>query len=310
MGTACMFRLMLRGPEMLFVVCCSICIHQATAAPWLPEATQTMTVNQFPDASWSATAVRLIDYNRSTNTFLFRSAVPRNTTHTFARDDLVRTFRRLIREQPELAGLELTEDPYLIDINFLDPGKPKEHNDIEQEREWFTRRPSDGELHNWALYGVDPAEFRRACPQCASQDPARLPLPLRRRVAIEYERWMHRELLPTRLRMIRKFLDNAHPAGRPVFVFGHCECGCDRTGEFFGAYELEFQSRSFEVVLTRNLKIVEMQRHRQMLHPNFQALLWYCWHLSYTGHKHLHCGTMPKLRALLKQYQQQIMPSK
>lgn len=250
---------------------------------------------RFPrDASWNDTAVRLVDFNRTANTFLFRSAVPRSPKGGFALSELVAAFSKQLEDE---LNVYVNAGPILIDINFLDPAKPLEANDIDEERRWFAADRERGEFHNWPLYGVDSEEFQRDCTSCFSQDPTELPEPKRRSAAGRFGEWTHREQLTTRLEQAHALVHAQKTASaRPVFIFGHCECGCDRTGEFFGAYAMRFNGASFSTAMIDNLAIVEGQRHRMMLHPNYQALLWYCWHLRYSARAELDdCGHLPSV---------------
>ena len=61
-------------------------------------------------------------------------------------------------------------------------------------------------------------------------------------------------------------------AAVPLVIFGHCSCGCDRTGEFFGAYYMRYQGWN----LTRALTYDEGVPLRHIVYAYQVAVQWYC----------------------------------
>jgi protein-tyrosine phosphatase len=48
--------------------------------------------------------------------------------------------------------------------------------------------------------------------------------------------------LPARMQTLHSMLHT--PAAQPHVVYAHCTAGCDRTGEFIGAYRMAFQGKN------------------------------------------------------------------
>ena len=85
--------------------------------------------------------------------------------------------------------------------------------------------------------------------------------------------------LPKRMGALRSLLETADNGGGNVVVYGHCEAGCDRTGEFMAAYYMQY----------KNMTVQEAWEHdtsdcgREPYHPNEFAIGWYCEYLKLNG---------------------------
>lgn len=79
--------------------------------------------------------------------------------------------------------------------------------------------------------------------------------------------------LPSRLAAVRSMILTPRP--NPLVIYWHCEAGCDRTGEFSGAYYVTYENYNITGAFARDT--LECGRA-----PNYfsqGALGWFC--LSY-----------------------------
>lgn len=97
----------------------------------------------------------------------------------------------------------------------------------EAEPAFFSANPSKGRFMNWVLVGavVWPTGYTTA-----QQDEM-----------IRDGKVWETDQLPTRIQAFRGMLHQEVPAGYDTVVYYvHCQAGCDRTGEFVGAYRMTY----------------------------------------------------------------------
>lgn len=82
--------------------------------------------------------------------------------------------------------------------------------------------------------------------------------------------------LPSRTLEMRSMLTEDH--GRPVAFYVHCEAGCDRTGEFSGAYRIE--NLGMTVQQAWDLNVEECGRPPNAFSKG--ALEWFCAYAQYS----------------------------
>ena len=215
--------------------------------------------------------VRLVDRS-TTGNFLFRGGIPLNSSDEFA-------YHQLVREMRRVAGAGFPSHFQLVDICLL----TAETADIENERQFFTTNPHLGRFIHWPIYGV--GSVRTACAslgipssECAAEQPANLTAHVRGRLVAAYKDWADAgNQLDDRLSYIRSLLLSEHST--PLVLFGHCECGCDRTGEVFAAYAIRYLNQSFTQAMTFD----ESVPHRHIGYHNQLAAQWYCLYLQATN---------------------------
>lgn len=160
-----------------------------------------------------------------TNSFLFRGNAPLvNKSKEFAYTEMM----SYMRERATAANYSFpasNDDVYLIDITFenvFDGG-------FEVESEFWSN-PSNsvkGHYEQWELLG---AVLWANDLSTAEQD----------KMIRDGDIWKE-DKLPSRVQLMRKMLLGGPPAGYKVLaVYVHCAGGCDRTGEFVGAYRMSF----------------------------------------------------------------------
>lgn len=229
--------------------------------------------------------VRLVEHDASSGNWLFRGGSPIDR-NTFDYEGLVGA----LRLQARAARLELPASFELVDLSFL--WSPHDQPSIDVEEAFFARHPERGRHVLWSIYGVsfdDPstdfASVARACKAlnlsaCPSEQPADFAPADRALLARHYASWAEpADLLSRRLAAARAML--ATRADRPVVLYGHCHCGCDRTGEFFAAWALRYGGRTFEEAMAEDEAIVrDVEPH--ITYANQVAVQWYCLHLQAT----------------------------
>ena len=87
---------------------------------------------------------------------------------------------------------------------------------------------------------------------------------LRKYLTATTDQWLP-DLLPHRADALHNMLNQPSV---PTVYYLHCDCGCDRTGEVIGAYELTHMGMSMKQVQTLNTQIA----NRPMMCDQFLAL--------------------------------------
>ena len=65
----------------------------------------------------------------------------------------------------------------------------------------------------------------------------------------------------------------------PVIVYGHCEAGCDRTGEFIGSYLMQYKNKT----ITESWQSDTSSCGREPYKVSQYAMEWYCEYLKLQG---------------------------
>ena len=172
------------------------------------------------------------------------------------------TLMRLMHERAP----EMPKDVWLVDLSFLDA----EWEDARVERDFFISGTVRGRVMRWPLLGalpVDPAHFHNST-----------------RVRMAQSDVWAVDRLPERVQEIRALLRGDHDArermggaGLPLAVYGHCEAGCDRTGEFMAALYMSAAGMTVEEAWERDAR--ECGRPPNTLAE--PAIKWFCLWMQY-----------------------------
>lgn len=74
--------------------------------------------------------------------------------------------------------------------------------------------------------------------------------------------------------------------GKSAIIYGHCDCGCDRTGQLFGSYAMRWQNKTWDEANKMNTVIAT----RPMECENYRNMQWYCLYLKHVrNYAHLTC---------------------
>mmetsp|Transcript_2326 Transcript_2326/g.5475 ORF Transcript_2326/g.5475 Transcript_2326/m.5475 type:complete len:278 (+) Transcript_2326:43-876(+) len=221
--------------------------------------------------------VRFVDHDPATNNFLFRTGTPSDLFSAIDMPGLKRDFG----EEAKKAGLKLPDDFYLIDLCLW----TSEYEDIAKEAKWFSDHKDRGEFHWWPMWGVSQEYVDAGCKlnnitHCATNmQPGTMSPEDEKVMALSYPQWANdtADQIGSRMAMVNAWLHT--PADKPRVIFGHCTCGCDRTGEFFAAYMLQYQNKSFVEAMT----IDESVPKRHIGYSHQVAAQWYCNYLRLNG---------------------------
>eukprot|EP01112_Ceratiomyxa_fruticulosa_P006171 TRINITY_DN16968_c0_g1_i1.p1 TRINITY_DN16968_c0_g1~~TRINITY_DN16968_c0_g1_i1.p1 ORF type:complete len:247 (+),score=46.96 TRINITY_DN16968_c0_g1_i1:110-850(+) len=218
--------------------------------------------------------VILIDHTPTSSgarNYLFRGSEPKinqNGEDIFAYTLL----DQYLRNASQSIGVDFPSNSsgyFLIDLK-LTYGTIWEKPDIELETKFFQQHPSLGLIGINITFGD-------------IEDPKLLDQKDRDEKAQTLSQWQH-DNLPARMLYLRELLYT--PSPKPLVIYVHCECGCDRTGEVIGSYALKFLNMTFPQVMKWNDNIAE----RPILPPNEFAIDWYCFYLSLVdGYEKLDC---------------------
>lgn len=152
---------------------------------------------------------RLVDYNSTTQNFLFRGNVPLVNNSIFVYDELVSTFDTIVRNQTSFVD-GLPDDFFVLDISLLnDLGEAKE---LHAEKNFFLQNPTLGAFENWIIVGD-------------ITNPNDLPAEERKIMAETMQDWQFDKLVE-RIPQLYSMIHTQ--AQRPLVVFFHCEIGTDR----------------------------------------------------------------------------------
>jgi len=218
--------------------------------------------------AYSVPHVHFVDKSSDNLNFLFRGGDPNVNQGQFGYEEL----KLAIRNAAKNANVNLPESYYLIDINLTNMDVAKgDGNRTISEFKWFEKNAEKGKFIFWETHGTSnnvsyptiPSEF---IPQLTKSLSVWLGDQLEDR--IEYL-WT---LLSTKL-------------NQAVVIYGHCDCGCDRTGELFGSYYMRWMNLTWEEANELNKVIAE----RPMECHAFLAMQWYCLWLNTNYGRNLNC---------------------
>jgi len=215
--------------------------------------------------------VRLVDYDNNTGNFLFRSGMPKTKQGDFAWNELASIFNALA----VIANIDFPTQYYLVDYCLL--CYEKEYEDVYMERKFFSTNPTKGEFHWWPIYGIFQSNISAACQElgirkrdCGNVQPDTFSDENMHSLADNYSIWAPQDAMHSRLRTVNNMLHTTYSVPR-VMLF-HCECGCDRTGQFYAGYAMRYLNSSFTEAMYYDEKIPQ----RPICYNNQVAAQWYC----------------------------------
>lgn len=164
------------------------------------------------------------------------------------------------------AGIKVPSSFYIIDVSFLNIENPADARRISAEQKFFQNNPRLGRIQVWGMNGIG----------LDATDPALLEN--REYLARNLDKWLN-DKLTSRVEILRGWLEGTSPAFRdnakqPFVIYIHCVAGCDRTGEFSGAYYLRYQNKTWEEVNALNRSMCH--HNRPFGCKNYRAVQWYC----------------------------------
>jgi hypothetical protein len=164
------------------------------------------------------------------------------------------------------AGVKVPASFYLIDINVLNIENPIDAQRILVEQEFFRAKPTLGRIQVWGMNGTG---LHVNAPSLS---------PNRAYLARNLDNWLN-DRLASRIEILRGWLKSpatifSANSNLPMVFYIHCAEGCDRTGEFSGAYYLRYLNKSWEEVNTLNRSMC--RQHRPFGCSQYRALQWYC----------------------------------
>ena len=202
--------------------------------------------------------IHLVDFNTTTQQYLFRGNFPANDSKSFAYDNLIDSVRRKAKEEN---GIDLPATFQLVDISFLESHVNKK--DLEIERNFFHENPTLGTFVHWTVIGHP-------------LNPSSLSSSFRKKMALYTSDWDIKDQLVPRVEQLHKWVHSY--AAAPTVYYMHCEAGVDRTGEVSGAYYMKYLKWSFLKALQYDYDISP----RPISKWNQNAMDWYCWWMYYT----------------------------
>jgi hypothetical protein len=178
-----------------------------------------------------------------------------------------------------VSGLTLPDDFFLIEINFMDLETVPHNSGGDRDRviaefTFFQQNPDAGRFVFWETLG--------------SYDNATsgtIPIEVVAGLTPQLDEWMPDHLV-YRMESLNNFLNTAYE--KPVVIYGHCDCGCDRTGEIFGSYYMKWLNMTWEQANAMNTNI----SGDPIGCDNYLAMQWYCMYLLYGENRtDLNCWT-------------------
>jgi len=207
--------------------------------------------------------VRFVDKQQSPQgrwNYLFRGGNPDITK------DLHMNFGSLVKQVQIAANKSqviLPADVYFVDVNLLNLDSSNGNNLDEtraiQEFAFFKKNPQLGEFVFWESVGTpDNAtevllNGKGIRPYLIQNLPSWAP-----------------DNLVGRMELLRQMLTADY--GKSAIIYGHCDCGCDRTGQLFGSYYLRWLNFSWEATNKMNTEVAT----RPMGCSEYRNMQWYC----------------------------------
>ncbi|EFA81818.1 hypothetical protein PPL_05050 [Heterostelium album PN500] len=205
--------------------------------------------------------VRLVDtytFTDGSSNYLFRGNEPKisvNGQDEFAYDLLTSYMRNV----SQLNGVTLPENFLIFDIK-LTYGLKEEQGDVNLEQWFFGNNTDKG------LFGVNITLGDVTDPNLIEES-------VRDEMAKYLPVWQ-KDNLPFRMNYYREILTTQQQ--QPLALYIHCECGCDRTGEIFASYVMQYLNYSFQKAMDWDYSVA-----MRPIMPNHQwAAQWYCLYLQ------------------------------
>jgi len=222
----------------------------------------------------SVNHVHFVDRDSSLPQFLFRGGEMDIDGNTCGFD--YNALVAAIAVAAQQANIQLPHDYYLIDINLLNLIDGNWTCDDSRhsltEFQFFDQNPHLGEFVFWQTYG--------------DKDNASTPYftqPFLKYLAKTLDQWQGDNVVGRTA--LYKMLHTPHHSGKPIVIYGHCDCGCDRTGEIFGSYYMRYMGYSWEKANIMNQVIAE----RPMGCDPWRAMQWFCLWLNEVQGFKLNC---------------------
>ncbi len=175
-----------------------------------------------------------------------------------------------------------------IDISFLYNWVPNQQVKLATEIKFFQNMdPSKGQFMNWPIFGINQTVIAHGCNMlslnCSAKALSTMQLrdftPAQRdALTSAYMAWVEPvDQLLARLAVVHAMLTTK--ANKTLVILGHCECGCDRTGEFFGSYNMIYRNQSMTDMMLYNDGVAwRHQTYENQVHQQ-----WVCHYLSSQG---------------------------
>ncbi|HBF38959.1 MAG TPA: hypothetical protein DDW50_16785 [Firmicutes bacterium] len=195
--------------------------------------------------------------------FLFRGGLPLiNNQQTFNYKGL----KQAITIAGNEAGVQMPKDFFIVDVNLLNIESTNDRNRIFVEHQFFKNHPTLGFIQVWGINGTG---LHVTDPILAAN---------RDYLGRHLDKWL-KDGLGSRIETLRKWLigakyDQRMIANLPIVFFVHCVAGCDRTGEFIGAYYLRYMNKSWQEMNELNQRMCPHERPFNC--RNYYADQWYC----------------------------------
>jgi hypothetical protein len=212
----------------------------------------------------TAKEVRNVHYMDSVGSnFLFRGGLPQTGNPPVFN---YKGLKQAMMNAGKRAGVKVPSSFYLVDVNFLNIENPKDARWIAVEQKFFQTNPKLGRIQVWGMNGTG----LHITDQVFAANRVYL--------ARNLDSWLN-DRLASRVEILRGWLEDASPvlqgkAKLPIVIYIHCVAGCDRTGEFSGAYYLRYLHKSWEEVNALNRSLCH--RNRPFGCKNYRAVQWYC----------------------------------
>eukprot|EP01013_Petalomonas_cantuscygni_P027259 TRINITY_DN50070_c0_g1_i1.p1 TRINITY_DN50070_c0_g1~~TRINITY_DN50070_c0_g1_i1.p1 ORF type:complete len:264 (-),score=40.33 TRINITY_DN50070_c0_g1_i1:363-1154(-) len=225
-------------------------------------------------AAIDASHVKFVDYSPETGNFLFRTGAPANDTSGIAYEELTNIFRQVAANH----SLRLPTKFAMVDFCLY----THETSLIEEEKKFFAQNPSLGRFFHYPQYGVNIALVEAGCLRyaeepCLSVQPHDLSSHANHELGKHFESWG--DLIDHSDKVINQMYSLLHTkSDTPLVIFGHCACGCDRTGQIFADYYMRFQNMSFTEAMTVDVHVP----NRPIGYEHQVASQFYCLYLQNT----------------------------
>jgi hypothetical protein len=211
---------------------------------------------------------------------LFRGPNPVNTTtNTFNYGWLT----SLMKQRAAERRVAFPEEFDLVVLSLL----THETADIQAEADFFKANPQLGSFYAWPMWGMNATWMQQeVCPAagvasdaCPSAQPADFNATALAAIGRSAAAPVDPDQLDARLAKVHEMLTT--PAKRPVVIYGHCICGCDRTGEFFAVYGMRYQADTFSTIMRYDTGVPTPPRNIGYSHQLYAQ--WACNRMYYDG---------------------------
>lgn len=185
-----------------------------------------------------------------------------------------------IEQAANMVNLSLPTNYRILDLNLLNFQTAGDFRETVAAYQFWQDNPQLGSLLYWETWGTSDN----------ISDPVWQTPPNKEQMVFQQWLWSQasqwlEDHIVQRVEQLKQMLTTIADDGVTTIIYGHCDCGCDRTGQMFGAYYMRWLGMSWEQMNALNGRIAG----RPYGCEHYRMLQFYCLYLNEQFNSNLNC---------------------